>query len=271
MKNRMGLIILTLICVGLVITLIVTQTQSSRHEQESAASVDTYSNKWVGTSDALDRQIQVNTILTNDLESRKTQMLSLTNTLSNVSNVLAQTEASMKEEVAKREARISELEAQNQALDQRTADLSTALTNLTSQIEDTQKKLDASEGDKAFLEKELQRLMAEKAELERQFNDLTVLKTQVRKLREELSIARRLQWIREGVFARNEQKGAEQLMQKGPLPAPGAATPAPNAAAGKQQPQQPTYDLNVEVSADGTVRVIPPLTNNSATNSPPPQ
>jgi chromosome segregation ATPase len=166
------------------------------------------------------------------------------------------------EEVAQRDAKISELEAQNQALDQRTADLSTSITNLTSQIEDTQKKLATSEGDKAFLEKELQRLMSEKAELERQFNDLTILRAQVVKLKEELNISRRLEWIRQGLFTRSEQKGAQQLMQKStPTPAEANNTNA--------QPARPNYDLNVEVNADGSVRVIPPT--NSPAGAPAPK
>jgi hypothetical protein len=49
-------------------------------------------------------------------------------------------------------------------------------------------------------------MMTEKAELERQFNDLTVLRAQVAKLKQELKVARRLEWIRQGLFASSEQK-----------------------------------------------------------------
>src|SRR5208283_962288 len=156
-------------------------------------------------------------------------------------NGLAQTESALKtsqEESAKRDARIAELEAQNQALDKHAVDLTTAITNLTMQIEETQRKLATSEGEKGFLEKELKRLMAEKAELERQFNDLAVLRAQVSKLKEELSVARRLEWIRQGLFASTEQRGAQKLMQ-------GPAALQPKAP-------KPKYDLNVEVNADGS-------------------
>jgi chromosome segregation ATPase len=132
-----------------------------------------------------------------------------------------------------------------------------SISNLENQIADTQKRLDASEGDKAFLTKELQRLMAEKAELERQFNDLAILKKQVSKLKEELSIARRLEWIREGIFASAEQKGAQKLMQGANS---GAIRPA----------DTNKYDLNVEVNADGTVKVIAPITTNTAPVTPQP-
>ena len=92
-------------------------------------------------------------------------------------------------------------------------------------------------------------MMSEKTELERQFNDLSVLRAQVAKLREEQNIARRVEWARLGLLANSDQKGAQQLMQGiKAVPARGAA--------------KPNYDLNVEVSADGSVRVIPPATNN---------
>jgi chromosome segregation ATPase len=265
MKNRMGIIILTLACVGLAIALVVSQSNASKNLKIADDQIVTHSNHWVQTSEQLDEQRKVNIQLTNDLVARVQDLSTLTNQITETSNTLAKTEDSLKaaqDEVAKRDTQISDLEAQNKALDERAADLSSSITNLQTQIDDTQKKLSASEGDKAFLEKELQRLVAEKAELERQFNDLTVLRAQVSKLKEELNISRRLAWIREGIFAKAEQKGAEQLMQK----PPGAFGTNSNTPAAKQQPN---YDLNVEVNADGTVRVIPPMTNGSPTNPPP--
>jgi len=99
----------------------------------------------------------------------------------------------------------------------------------------------------------MKRLMAEKSELERQFNDLAVLRKQVVKLKEELSVARRLEWIRKGLFAQDDQKGAQRLMQLNNPTLASAKNANTNA-----------YDLNVEVNADGSVKVIPPLTNSAA-------
>jgi len=48
------------------------------------------------------------------------------------------------------------LEAQNQALDKHGQELSASITNLTLQIAETEKKLAASQGDKAFLESEFE-------------------------------------------------------------------------------------------------------------------
>lgn len=268
MKNRIGIILLALVCLALGIVLIATRKQGEKRQAEDEARVEALSNKWVKTSNDLDEQRQVSAMLEKDIEKQKQALADLTNSFSRVSGQLtlvsgnlAQTEASLKsteEEVKKRDGRISELENQNQVLDKQALDLSAAMTNLTMQIADTHRKLAASEGDKAFLEKELKRLLVEKAELERQFNDLAVLRAQVSRLKEELSIARRIEWIRRGLFASSDQKGAQKLMTGLKEPAP-AAKPAGN------------YDLNVEVSSDGKVRVIPPGTNSPQTNAPTPK
>lgn len=253
MKSMIGVILLAVLCIGLGVALFTTKKHAADEKKKDTDTISTLSNQWVKTDRDLGEQKQVNVMLSNDLTVARTEFTGLTNkfttvatTLVKTEDTLKQTEEAKKQEIAKRDARIAELEQQNHELDVRAADLSTALTNLTTQIVDTQGKLARSEGDRAFLEKELKRLMAEKAELERQFNDLNVLRAQVAKLREELNVSRRLEWIRKGLFAADEQKGATKLIQRAPL------SPAPSTN---------HYDLNVEVNADGSVRVIPPLTN----------
>lgn len=267
MKNRIGVIVLVLVlvCVGLGIALIAIKKQSGEQQRESAIENSALSNKWVQTDEQLAQKILKITELETDRDKRKKEVEELTGKYSmlaanfyQVTNKLVKTEVALKasqEETAKRDAKVAELAAQNQALDKQAVDLSTAITNLTAQIEDTKRKLATSEGEKGFLDKELKRLMAEKAELEKQFNDLTVLRAQVSKLKEELSVSRRLEWIRQGLFASTDQRGAQKLMQ-------GSAT-------SMVKPPKPTYDLNVEVSADGSVKVIPPLTNRPAATNPP--
>jgi chromosome segregation ATPase len=267
MKNRIGLIVLVVACVALLLGLVMVWKQGSDQHSKDTEMVSDYSNRWVKTSGTLDEQKQVAALLEKDLDTQKKAYVELTNNFTQVSANLAKTSddltktnealQSSLQELAKRETKISELETQNQQLDKQAADLTTSLTNLTIQIDSTQRKLAASEGDKAFLEKELKRLIVEKTELERQFNDLSVLRAQVSKLKEELNIARRIEWIRQGIFANAEQKGAQKLMQ-------GASAPQMAARTAK-----PAYDLNVEVNADGSVKVIPPLAGGGPTNSPP--
>ena len=270
MKNRIGVIalVLVLVCAGLGIALIAIKRQAADQQNELAVTNGTLSNNLVVANEQLGQEKQKYAELVTERDKQKKELedwagnySKLSSNLSEVSNNLAKTEVALKasqEETAKREAKIAELETQNQALDKQAVDLSTAITNLTSQIEETKRKLATSEGEKGFLEKELKHLMAEKAELERQFNDLAVLRAQVSKLKEELSVARRLEWIRQGLFAANDQKGAQKLM-RGMAPSQASKTP------------KPVYDLNVEVTADGSVKVIPPLTNRPAATTPPPK
>ena len=261
MKNQTGIIILILICVGLIVALVLNQKKATELHTSDVATIGSVSNQLVQTTTDLEDARKTNTELNKDRDVRDVQLLAMTNHLTEVSTTLAKTDDLLKstreqmaKELAERDAKIAELTSQNLALDQRALDLTTAITNLTSQIDDTQKKLAASEGDKAFLQKELTRLMTEKAQLEKQFNDLKILKSQVSKLQEELTISRRLEWIRQGLFARDSKKGAQLLMENKTPAFP--STPNPNA-----QPKPGKYDLNVEVSSDGTVKVIPPLTN----------
>jgi chromosome segregation ATPase len=254
MKYRVGIIVLIVICLGLGVGLISLKKSADTQQAKDGVTITTFSNDLAATTSKLEEQKQVSTMLEKDLDTQKKSYVELTNKFTDVTVTLAQTEATLKaakEAEAKLEAKAAELEGQNHALDKRSQELSASITNLNIQIAETEKKLAASEGSRELLEKELKRLMGEKAELERQFNDLTVLRAQVAKLKEELSIARRMEWIRQGLFASADQKGAQKLMQG---VAPVASKP----------PAKPGYDLNVEVSADGSVRVVPPATNSPA-------
>jgi chromosome segregation ATPase len=262
MRNRIGIVVLVLVSVGLGIALISVKRQAVTEKTRDTEKIVTLQTNLDETTGKLAEQKRVSGMLETDLETQKKSFGELTNTFSQVSDNLAKTEESLKatkEQVAKLEAKTAELESQNQVLDKRGQELTTSITNLTVQIADTQRRLASSEENKGFLEKELKRLMGEKAELERQFNDLTVLKAQVAKLKEEMNVARRIEWGKQGLFARAEQKGAQQLLQ---------GANAPQTAQAKTP--KPAYDLNVEIAADGSVRVVPPATN-APTSAPAPK
>jgi chromosome segregation ATPase len=147
-----------------------------------------------------------------------------------------------KQEIARRDAQITQLTTQTNTLTHKMDDLTASIGQLGEQIALTERQLAASEGDREFLLKELKRLQVEKAELERQFNDLSVLRTQVAKLKEELSVARRLEWIRMGIYGSQQKKGAERLMAG----APPAVRRTNN------------FKLNVELKQDGGATVVDP-------------
>jgi len=249
MKMRIGLIALIAICLGLGIALLSIRKQAAEQKRQDTANILSLSNNWLETTGKLREQEQVSALLEKDLENQKVSyskaLGELTNNFTQVSSALNKSEASLKaaqEEIVKRDQRINALETQNQALDKQALDLSTAITNLNTQIAEVQSKLKSSEGEKTFLQGELKRLMAEKAELERQFNDLAILRAQVAKLKEELSIARRLDWIRKGLFANTEQKGAQALIA---------------GLKEKPKPAGTNYDLNVEVNSQSGAKIVP--------------
>ena len=246
---------LVVLCIALGVGLLIRHAKAVQQQQDAEAKIMTLSNQWVKTESDLNDQRKVNSTLEQTLETKTSEAQGLSNKLDNLTATLAKTEAEAKsaaqqakDEIAKRDARIADLEGKNDDLTKQMTDLNTSINNLETQIADTQKKLAASEGDREFLLKELKRLQAEKAELERKFNDLAVLRDQVRKLRDELSIARRLEWIRRGLYG--SEKGAERLQK-------GLTTTSP----------QTNFDLNVEIKQSGGAKIASPATNSPPTNT----
>lgn len=271
MKSKIVVAVLVVLCVLLGIWLVVSRKQAATDKQTATGTIQYLSNQVMETSAKLDEQKQVNLNLEKDLTTTNQYLAQLSNdlnqTIAGLNTNLTKTSAELdaarqsikaaQDDLARRDARITELEAENVNLDKRATELTNAITALNGQITETQRKLAAAEGDKAFLEKELKRLMAEKADLEQKFNDLEILRAQVKHLREELAVARRLEWIRKGLWgAGTETRGAQLLMQK----------PKPEATSSGESNR---YDLNVEIKSDGSVRVIPPATNSAPANPPP--
>ena len=195
---------------------------------------------------------QANLALTNDLALSRQQTLDLSNSLATATSALAETKSTLVDaqtQVTNLTIHVNDLEAQNKVLDQRAEELTNTIAQLNDMIALTQAKLSQSETNNAFLQGELQRQMTQKAELERKFNDVNEVRAQVRKLADELFVARRVQLSKTDV---GNRKGAELLMARTPQPGSASRTPA-------------GYDLNVEVGSDGSVRVIPPI---GGTNQP---
>ena len=254
MQTKLGIVILAVACGGLVIALFATKNTADERLKKDADAILDFSNQLVAATANLDELRQVNLMLTNDLAGSRQETLTFSNQFTETSGTLASTKASLRsaqEQIASLNRRMAGLETRNQVLDQRAAALTNAIASLNAQIADTQQKLAGSETNKAFFEKELQRQTAAKAELESKFNNLSTVRAQVKKLKDDLLVARRLQWMRDGSEAGSQQKGAQLLMQH--------MASAP--------PQPPHYDLNVEVGSDGSIHVIPSPTNAPATTT----
>lgn len=239
---------MVLVCVGLVVALVAGKKRSDTLQKKDADTILDFSNQLTTANAGLDELRQVNLMLTNDLDASRQTVMTLSNQFVTTSASLSNTEEALKTA----QDQITGLEAQNQELDQRAADMTNTIANLSAQISETQLKLVASETNNTFLESELKRQVAQRAELEQKFNNLSQVRAQVRKLRDDLLVARRLKWMREGTDPGRERKGAQLLMA--------------HAAENNSNVGPAHYDLNVEVSSDGSVQVVP-TTNAPATNN----
>jgi len=260
---------LTIICLLLAIALggglFYRHTEAVKLERERQAKIADLQAKLDETSNQLDRQEEISYILRTNLTRATEDLTVASNNIENTTKQLTSTKAAAEAaaeaarvaeekrlaEIAQQEKRIDALQAQGDELASKISGLETSLGSLNQQIADTEAKLAAAEGDREFLLRELKRLQAEKAELERQFNDLALLRAQVANLKEELSISRRLQWIRSGIYGNAaNKKGAELLMSGIPEPKPST-----------------NFDLNVELRQDGEAKIIGP--EGTTTNTPP--
>ena len=256
MKIKIVIVCLAVVCLGLAIALFTIKQQGDDQHHKDVDAINDFSNQLVGANSHLDELRQVNLQLTNDLavtEQNLTlsqqQAAELSNTLASANATLERTKTNLagaEDQIASLSTHISELEAQNKVLDQRANDLTNTIAQLSASIENTQNRLAIAETNRVFIEQELQKELVQKAELEHKFNDLGELRTQVRKVRYEMFVARRLQLMKND---NSTKKGAEMLIQHTPT-----ATNAPATAV-----HPANYNLNVEVGSDGTIKVIPPL------------
>jgi chromosome segregation ATPase len=243
MKTRLGIIILVVVCAGLVAALVVGKKQADTQRKKDADTILDFSNQLTTASASLDELRQVNLVLTNDLDASRQALATFSNQYVATAASLSNTKTTLNAA----QDQITDLKAQNQALDRRAVKMGDAISDLSAQIAETQMKLVESETNNVFLENELKHQVAQKAELEHKFNDLSQVRAQVRKLRDDLLVARRLEWTREGTGPDKRQKGAQLLMGR---------TGATNGII-----RPPGYNLNVEVGSEGSVKVVPAPTN----------
>lgn len=253
MKIKIVIIALAVVSVALLVALFATKKQSQEQHETDVNSILDFSNQLMNANLSINDLKQVNLVLTNDLVLNQQQLIELSNSLMSASASLAETKTSLagaQQQISSLNTHITDLEAQNKVLDQRAAELTNTIAQLNQAIEETRAKLAVSQNNNAYLQLELQKQMAAKAEIEHKFNDLAALRSQVSKVKTDLFVARRMQLMKNDTGGK---KGAELLISP--------SRPVPTAPPGAT----PNYGLNVEVSSDGSVRVIPPIT---ATNAP---
>jgi chromosome segregation ATPase len=240
------------VAAGLGLALLVVNNKAHREKQELYDALSVQSNTVTTIKTSLEEQQAVNQVLETNLAATRVDYsnkltLSDANLRSAEENLeKAKTEAKAQAdaeiaEIATRDKKISDLENQNQDLDKQASDLRGHISGLQTQINATQDKLARSEGDREVLLKELKRLQTEKTALESRFNDLAVMQAQVRKLKNELSVAQNLDWIRRGIYDAIKEKGGERLISP-----PNNSSPEANPA------------LNVELHRTGETNILSP-------------
>jgi chromosome segregation ATPase len=262
MKDKGLIFVLLIVAVGLGVALIVVNKRAADERKDAAEKLATQSNNVVSAKKSLEELQEVNQTLETNVAAMRSDFsnklaqsdanLRSTEAALEKAKAEAQAEAKAQAEsvaaLAERDKKISDLESRNAELDKQDGDLRAAMTNLQTRIELTQSKLAKSEGDRDLLLKELKSLQAAKEDLEKQFNTISTLRGQLRKLRIEEIIARRLDWMRRGVYSASGERGGERLIHPALPTSPGSGAGA-----------------NVEIGRQGPARIqeIPP------TNAPP--
>ena len=173
---RAAIVVLLLLTLATGGGLLYRHTEAIKQEKRDLEVKQTLTNRLEETQKKFEDQEQLTMLLQTNREVLKTELNQTSNQVVKLMLDLNKTQKeaqaaaeAARAEMAKRDAKISELEAQNDQLDKQAIDMKAAINNLEKSIADTEKQLAASEGDREFLLKELKRLQAEKAELERQF------------------------------------------------------------------------------------------------------
>lgn len=254
---RPAIAILIILCLALGGGLLLRHKKAAEQAQIDQIRITALSNDLVKASAQRDELQRISLILETNLTLRGSELTEYSNKLVGMNVTLEKTKSEAQAaaeiyeaEKKKRDSKIAELEQENTTLEKQSDDLKGAIGGLEKAIVDTEKKLAASEGDREFLLKELKRLQAEKAELERQFNDIVELRKQVSRLKEELSIARRIEWLKKGIFGFSEAKGGQILMQ-------GNKAPALTGSKGTNATGT-NFGLQAELRSDGSATISTP-------------
>ena len=172
--------------------------------------ITTINKKYV---DQLGKKTDELTQKNKELEQSNADLTTKTRELDLASKELTDTKASLKEKqdalatmkaendaaIEQGKKAIAELETKYDGLNQEKGALETKIASLNEDIEETNKKLEASEGDRTFLERELLRLQDEKTELVKKMNDIEFISATYKRMKSDINIARRLDWMRRGI------------------------------------------------------------------------
>lgn len=238
-STRSFLCIAAILCVILGAAFASYHRTATQKQYQYVTRIEQVSNLWQAVSRKLEEQRVVNRSLERDVaalvkERDSSSDLRTANQGGTTSVFANPTDPQMPD------PRIQQLATERDELSEKLNDLSKAMSELQTQMAETHRRLEASEGDRDFLLQEMKRLRVEKSKLQQQFNDVAMLREQMHKLRDERAVSRRIDWMRRGLYGK--ARGGE-LLRKGFV-----ATQAAPA----------NFNLDVEVRQIGGAKVLPP-------------
>src|SRR5208282_3959938 len=125
MRTQLGIVILVVVCVGMVVALMTEKKRADTQQKKDVNTILEFSNQLVTADLNLDDLHQVNLVLTNDLAATRQTLTLLSNQYVTTAASLSKTSAALKSA----QDQIADLEAQNQALDQRVAEMTNTIDN----------------------------------------------------------------------------------------------------------------------------------------------
>jgi chromosome segregation ATPase len=250
MKPKTATILLAIICLGLGLGMIFQQTTAVKAGKEAETQQNALKKKITEQNIVLDSSGKKLEVLEKNnrnilsklektgeaLKTRELDLSHLAKSLEDASKEAELAEKKSQEELGARNQKIRDLEEQNDQLNQEKSGFELAIDDLQNRIVATMDQLESAEGDREFLLVELKRLNEEKNEMERQLSNLDLLKEQLSKLKKEISIQKRLGFLKKGLIGIFSKKGGQRLKE-----------------AIKPRIVTTNYDLNVEIKRSGEV------------------
>ena len=134
MNTKIGIAILLVVCCGFAVALVVLKHQADAQQAASTSTILDFSNQIVKANVNIEDLNQVNLSLNSALATNREMSLTLSNQLAETAGTLNLTTASLQDaqqQITNLNGRISDLEAQNQVLDQRASSLSNTIASWT--------------------------------------------------------------------------------------------------------------------------------------------
>lgn len=212
---RNAIVALGIVCVVLIGVTWYQHSSAAKELKAALAESARLSNQCEQVNLKLTDQTGVNTTLTTNLAKRGEELAAASNQIAKLKTSLAKAEEAAQAarlEIQECENRASGWETSHGELAQKANELRSSLDVVELEIAGVKKKLDASEGDRAFLLKGLKLLQAERDQLDRQFHDLAVVRAQFERLKNDKVINKRFASANTSLKVELQQDGSVRLV-----------------------------------------------------------